>query len=84
MITIDNDAPITVAQKLITATIKIPDEQSFVKAVNRICGGDGTRDMYSVEELREIAEYLMLYCNLHKDEEKTTVVEEDVREKVPF
>lgn len=56
----DTDLPITVAEKLITATKDIKEE--LIKAANRAFGGDGTQDMFSDEELAEIAEYLICYC----------------------
>lgn len=59
MITIkDNDPPIKVAQKLIYGTkekeVSVPFGKSFP-------------DMYDIFELKEIAQYLLLYCHIHED-----------------
>ena len=61
MITInDDDLPITVAQKIITAT---RDCDNTVGAkLNKILGGDGKRDMFSDEEIYEISLYLGIYA----------------------
>lgn len=70
MIEIDEkDLPITVAQKLITATREIEDNEILVKSLNKLCGGDGKQDAFNDDELREIAAYLILYCN-HRNEQK--------------
>ena len=71
MITIeDNDLPITVAEKIIRATRPF-DAGPLVKSALKIATGDGfdlgTTDMFSVEEIREIAAYLNTYCEMHKD-----------------
>lgn len=65
----ENDLPITVAQKLITATYEIPDDATFSKALNKACGGDGTRDAFEEDELKEIAEYLLIYCEKQNERE---------------
>lgn len=63
MITIDEkDLPITVAQKLITATVEISDDEIFAKVLDKGFGGDGTKDVFTDEELKEIADYLYTYC----------------------
>ena len=58
----ENDLPVTVAEKLINARVKISDDATIVKVLNKACGGDGTRDAFSDEELMEIAEHLICYC----------------------
>lgn len=58
----ETDLPITVAQKLITATSEIPNENCIEKAVNAMCGGDGTRYAFTEDELMEIAAHLICYC----------------------
>lgn len=61
MITIhDNDMAIDVVAKLITATK--PIKNTTVKMMNRILGGNGTEDLFTDEELLEMAEYLEAYA----------------------
>lgn len=66
----DNDLPITVAQKIITGT-KPYKPSPFMKSVTTAITGDegagNTQDMYSLEEIKEIADYLITYCNNHKN-----------------
>lgn len=66
MITInDNDLPITVAEKIISGTKPITD--IFIKAGNNLVGGDGTQDMFTLEEIQEIVEYLNVYIKNHEN-----------------
>lgn len=58
----ENDLPITVAEKLINAKATISDDAPLAKALNKACGGDGTKDAFSDDELMEIAEHLICYC----------------------
>lgn len=58
----ENDLPVTVAEKLINARFKISDDAPLAKALNKACGGDGTKDAFSDDELMEIAEHLICYC----------------------
>lgn len=68
MIEIDEkDLPITVAQKLITATRVI--EAPLTKSINQLLGGDGTKDAFSDDELIEIAEYLLIHCQ-HQEKQQ--------------
>ena len=66
----DNDMPITVAEKLITGT-KPYNPTEVVKKLSKLITGDesssDTMDMFSVEELQEIARYLMVFCDTHKE-----------------
>ena len=58
----DNDLPITVAQKIISGTrpyTPTPIEKAFFV--------EETVDMFSVAEIKEIAEYLLCYCK-HNNE----------------
>ena len=67
MITIlDNDLPISVADKIITGT-KPYDATSCAKAIAEALTGEKceTMDMFSLEEIKEIADYLMIYYNMH-------------------
>ena len=53
----DTDLPITVAEKIITGT------KPYVTALKV------TIDMFSVDEIKEIADYLMLYYENNKEGE---------------
>ena len=59
-----------VAQKIISGTAEV--EASMVdKAMMRAFGGKEIdtihRDMFSIAEIKEIAGYLLVYCNTHKE-----------------
>ena len=58
----EKDFPITVAEKLINATREIADSEMLCKALNKACGGNGTQDAFTDDELMEIAEHLICYC----------------------
>ena len=64
----DTDLPITVAEKIITGTKPL---QPLTKAVMKaIIGNESdieTIDMFSVDEIKEIADYLMVYYKSHKE-----------------
>ena len=70
----DNDLPITVAEKIITGT-KPYCATSLTKAVVKAITGnesdietiDMFSDMFSVDEIKEIANYLMVYYESHKE-----------------
>jgi hypothetical protein len=51
------DMPITVAEKLITAVREV---------TNPITKNIYTEDMFTDDELKEIAAYLLVYCEAHK------------------
>lgn len=58
VITIEStDAAIEVAAKIATATIPFK---------NPVTGKEGTTDMFDLEEIAEIADYLKLYVKRHK------------------
>ncbi len=65
----DTDLPITVAEKIITGT-KPYISTPLTKAVAKILTGDekagDTVDMFDLEEIKEIADYLMVYYESHK------------------
>ena len=67
MITIlDDDLPISVADKIITG--KRPSNATHcAKAIAEALTGEKceTMDMFSLEEIKEIADYLMVYYNMH-------------------
>ena len=70
----DNDLPITVAEKIITGT-KPYGATPLTKAVVKAITGnesdietiDMFSDMFSVDEIKEIANYLMVYYESHKE-----------------
>ena len=68
----DTDLPITVAEKIITGT-KPYGGSLLTKAVAKAITGDDTAgatvDMFSLEEFKEIADYLMVYYESHKEGE---------------
>lgn len=68
MITInDNDLPITAAEKIITGT-KPFMASALQRAFAEACGGiPDNQDMFTIEEIAEIADYLKCYCSNHKD-----------------
>lgn len=69
MITInDNDLPITVAEKIINGTKPSDLSEQMKKMTEKIFGVQSdTQDMYDLEEIKEIADYLMVYYNNHVD-----------------
>lgn len=71
MIQIDDyDTPMQVAEKLISGTMEV--EANVVdKAMMRAFGGEEVnkirRTLFDLEELKEIAGYLLVYYNAHKE-----------------
>lgn len=69
----DNDTPIEVAQKIINGTEEV-EANMMDKAMMRAFGCEKVdtihRDMFSIAEIKEIAGYLMVYCNAHKSQEE--------------
>ena len=68
----DTDLPITVAEKIITGT-KPYSATPLTKAVVKVITGSETAgdtvDMFSLYEIKEIADYLMVYYESHKEGE---------------
>ena len=66
----DTDLPITVAEKIITGT-KPHNPTMLTKMVVKALTGDeeagDTVDMFDLKEIKEIADYLMIYYDNHKD-----------------
>lgn len=64
----DNDLPITVAEKIIKGD-KPYKPDPVVKAIATALTGDEhsiyIQDMFSLEEIKEIADYLMVYYQSH-------------------
>lgn len=66
----DNDLPITVVEKIITGTKPYNPSPLMQKLSDAIVGGEGagnTQDMFSLEEIKEIADYLIAYYNNHEN-----------------
>ena len=66
----DTDLPITVAEKIITGT-KPYNPTPLTKAAVKFLTGDekagDTVDMFDLIEIKEIADYLMVYYDSHKE-----------------
>lgn len=65
----DDDLPITAAAKIIAGTKPVtlsPLQKAAAKALTGI-DHDGTTDMFSLEEIEEIADYLKIYVDHHKN-----------------
>ena len=66
----DTDLPITVAEKIITGTkpyVATPLTKAVVKAITGSETASNTVDMFDLEEIKEIADYLMAYYESHKE-----------------
>lgn len=74
MIEINNtDLPITAAEKIITGTKPYratPLTKAIVKAITGSETASDTVDMFGLEEIKEIADYLMVYYESHKEGER--------------
>lgn len=66
----DNDLPITAAQKIITG-VKPNTSDALIKSSAKALTGNEeageTMDMFSLDEIGEIADYLKVYCDAHKN-----------------
>lgn len=65
----DTDLPVTVAEKIITGTrpyIATPLTKAVVKALTGDEKAGATVDMFDLIEIKEIADYLMVYYESHK------------------
>jgi hypothetical protein len=66
----DTDLPITMAEKIITGTkprIDTPYTKAIVKAITGSEMASEFVDMYELEEIKEIADYLIAYYERHKE-----------------
>ena len=66
----DTDMPITVAEKIITGTkpyVATPLTKAVVKAITGSETAGESIDMFDLEEIKEIADYLMVYYDSHKE-----------------
>ena len=70
MITIeDNDLPIAAASKIVSGTKAYNPTQAMKAVVKAITGTEtaaDTIDMFDLEEIKEIADYLLTYYYSHK------------------
>ena len=71
MIQINNDdLPITAAEKIIRGT-KPSNQTEFAKSLAKAITGNedagDTQDMFELEEIKEIADYLMVYYHAHQN-----------------
>ena len=66
----ETDLPVTVAEKIITGTkpyVATPLTKAFARALTGDETAGDTVDMFSLEEIKEIADYLVLYYESHKE-----------------
>ena len=66
----DTDLPIMAAEKIITGTkpyVATPLTKAVVKAITGSETASDTVDMFGLEEIKEIADYLMVYYESHKE-----------------
>ena len=65
----DNDLPITVAEKIIDGTKSVPadifDKAAYRAFTGKELGETLSEDMFGIEEIKEIADYLMVYYRAH-------------------
>jgi hypothetical protein len=66
----DNDLPITAAEKIIRGTKPNEVTETMKALAKAITGNENacdTMDMFSLEEIKEIADYLMVYYESHEN-----------------
>lgn len=64
----DNDLPITVAEKIVKGTKPYNPsllEKTIAKSITGNENDANKVDMFDLEEIKEIADYLMVYYNSH-------------------
>lgn len=65
----DSDLPIMVAEKIINGTKDVPanllDKAAYKAFTGKEIGETVSRDMFELEEIKEIADYLMVYYQAH-------------------
>lgn len=74
MIQIDDfDLPVQVAAKIIYGTKDVPasplDKAAYRAFTGKEIGETVSRDMFELEEIKEIADYLMVYYKAHSNGE---------------
>jgi hypothetical protein len=66
----DNDLPITVAEKIIKG-VKPNNPTPLMQSLAKVATGDehasDSVDMFELEEIKEIADYLIVYYEAHKN-----------------
>ena len=72
MIQIDDyDLPIQVAEKIIGGTKDVPatifDKAAYRTFTGKELGETVSKDMFDLEEIKEIADYLMVYYESHQN-----------------
>ena len=69
----DNDTAINVAEKIINGT-KPYDPPELIKTMHRVFSGNNEEEsimkMFTVEDVKEIADYLMVYYKSHNEMEE--------------
>ena len=68
----DTDLPVMVAEKIITGTkpyVSTPLTKAVVKAITGSETASESVDMFGLKEIKEIADYLMVYYESHKEGE---------------
>ena len=68
----DTDLPVMVAEKIITGTKPYggsPLIKGVAKAITGVDTAGDTVDMFDLKEIKEIADYLMVYYESHKEGE---------------
>lgn len=80
----DTDMPITVAEKIINGTKNYDNASPMAKAFYKAITGkeDPVTDMYSLNDIKEIADYLMIYVNTHKNDDYEDGLEDVKNETV--
>lgn len=67
----DYDLPIQVAEKIIGGTKKVPasllDKAAYKAFTRKEIGETVSKDMFDLEEIKEIADYLMVYYDAHQN-----------------
>lgn len=67
----DFDLPIQAAEKIIGGTKDAPasvlDKAAYKAFTGKELGETAHRDMFNLEEIKEIADYLMVYYEAHKN-----------------
>lgn len=68
----DNDLPITAAEKIIRG-VKPNNPTPFMKSLAKAVTGDehasDSVEMFDLEEIKEIVDYLIVYYEAHKNED---------------
>lgn len=69
----DYDLPIQVAEKIISGTKDVPasmlDKAAYKAFTGKEIGETVNKDMFDLEEIKEIAGYLLVYYDANKNED---------------